>query len=78
MEPMNLPWKGDWKAYELAQRFYKQFETWHGSVLCRELIGYDLSNPEELEIARKVKVFEEKCVNFVRKAIENLVEISEH
>lgn len=66
------------KAYELAQRFYKQFEKQHGSVLCRELIGYDLSNPEELEKAKQAKVFEEKCVNFVRKAVENLVEVTEH
>jgi len=66
------------KAYELAQKFYKQFERQHGSVLCRELIVYDLSNPEELEKARKAKVFEEKCVNFVKKAVATLVELSEH
>jgi len=65
------------KAYELAHKFYKQFEKQHGSVLCRELIEYDLSNPEELEKARKAKVFEEKCVNFVREAVETLVELSE-
>jgi len=63
------------KAYELAQKLYKRFERQHGSVLCRELIGYDLSNPEELEKARESKVFEEKCVNFVRKAVETLVEL---
>jgi C_GCAxxG_C_C family probable redox protein len=66
------------KAYELAHKFYKQFERQHGSVLCRELIVYDLSNPEELEKARKAKVFEEKCVNFVKKAVATLVELSEH
>ena len=66
------------QAYELAQKFYKQFERHHGSVLCRELIGYDLSNPEELEKARKAKVFEEKCVNFVKKTVETLVKLSEH
>ena len=66
------------KAYELAQKFYKQFERQHGSVLYRELIVYDLSNPEELEKARKAKVFEEKCVNFVKKAVATLVELSEH
>jgi len=66
------------KAYELAQKFYKQFERQHGSVLCRELIGYDLSISEELEKAKEAKVFEEKCVNFVRKAVENLVELTEH
>jgi C_GCAxxG_C_C family probable redox protein len=66
------------KAYELSQNFFKRFERQHGSVLCRELIGYDLSIPEELEEARKAKVFEEKCINFVRKTVETLLELSEH
>lgn len=65
------------KAYELAQKFYKQFEKKHGSVLCRELIGYDLSNPKELEKARKNKVLEEKCSNFIKTAVEILVSLSE-
>jgi C_GCAxxG_C_C family probable redox protein len=66
------------KAYELAQKFYKSFEKQHGSVLCRELIGYDLSVAEELERAREAKIFEEKCVNFVRKAVETVIELTEH
>jgi C_GCAxxG_C_C family probable redox protein len=63
------------RAYELAQKLYKQFEKNHGSVLCQVLIGYDLSNPEELEKAKKAKVFDEKCVNFVRKTIESMLEL---
>jgi C_GCAxxG_C_C family probable redox protein len=66
------------KAYEIAQKFYKQFEKQHGSALCRELIGYNLSDPKELEEARKAKVFEEKCVNFVRSAVEILLKLSEN
>ncbi len=65
------------KPYELAQRFYRQFEKQHGSVLCRKLIEYDLSDPEELEEARKAEVFEKKCVNFVRTAVQNLVDLDE-
>jgi C_GCAxxG_C_C family probable redox protein len=66
------------KTYKLAQKFYRQFEKEHGSVLCRELIGYDLSKPKELEKAKKAKVFDEKCVNFVRRAVESLLELVEH
>jgi len=66
------------KSYELAQSLYKQFETKHGSVFCRELIGYNLSDAEELEKARKAKVFEEKCHNFIRTIVETLTELSEH
>jgi C_GCAxxG_C_C family probable redox protein len=65
------------KAYELAQKFYKRFEKQHGSVLCRELVGYDLSVPEELEKARRARTLEEKCVNFVKEAVETLIELTE-
>ena len=65
------------KVYKLAQKFYKRFEKQHGSVLCRELIRYDLSVPEELEKARRARIFEEKCVNFVKEAVETLIELTE-
>lgn len=64
------------KAYELARMVYKEFERRHGSVSCRELIGYDLSNPEEFEKARNANVFEEKCRDFIRTAVEILVSLS--
>lgn len=65
------------KAYELARKIYKQFEERHGNVLCRQLIGYDLSDPEELEKARNANVFEEKCKDFVWTAIEILANLAE-
>jgi len=66
------------KAYELAGVVYKEFEKRHGSVLCRELIGYNLSDSKELEKAEKARVFETKCVGFVKSMIEILAEINEH
>jgi len=65
------------KAYELANTFYKRFNQQYGTVLCRELIGYDLSNPKEMAKVRKEKLLEEKCANFVRKAVEILTELDE-
>ncbi|MEM4704472.1 MAG: C-GCAxxG-C-C family protein [Candidatus Bathyarchaeia archaeon] len=65
------------KAYQLAQTFYRKFERKHGSVLCRELIGYNLSVPEELEKAKKSGVFEEKCPLFVKTAVGYLLAITE-
>jgi C_GCAxxG_C_C family probable redox protein len=66
------------RSYTLSQTLYKQFELRHGSVLCRELIHYDISNNEELEKARQAKVFEEKCPEFVRTVVEILLNISEN
>jgi C_GCAxxG_C_C family probable redox protein len=64
------------EAYELAQKLYRRFEKNHGSVLCKELIGYDLSNPKELEEAKKAKVFDEKCAVFVKETIETILELT--
>jgi C_GCAxxG_C_C family probable redox protein len=64
------------KVYKLAQEFFKRFEKGYGSVLCRELIGYDLSVPEELEKAGRARASEEKCVNFVKEVVETLIELT--
>jgi len=61
------------KAYKLAREFYEQFVSACGSAFCRELIGYDLTNPEELERMRKSNVRDEKCSYFVKKAVEMLI-----
>ncbi len=61
------------EAYKLALRFYGQFVKECGSPFCRELIGYDLTNPEEIERARKLNVRDEKCSYFVKKAVEILI-----
>jgi len=61
------------EAYRLAQRLYQRFIKEFGTPLCRELIGYDLNNPQELEEARRLNVFDEKCVGYVKKAVEILL-----
>jgi len=65
------------RAYELCQNLLRVFENEHGSALCRDLIKYDLSNPDDLKKARKANVFEEKCPDFVRTAIKFLVGLEE-
>jgi C_GCAxxG_C_C family probable redox protein len=64
-------------AYEIAQRFYEEFRQRNGSVFCRELTGYDLTKPEEEEKARNARVFDEKCTNLVRSAVEILLQFDE-
>lgn len=33
------------RAYSLAQKFMQEFESRHGSVFCRDLLGHDISTP---------------------------------
>ena len=63
------------KAYSLALEFYNRFKKDCGGVLCRDLIGYDLTNPEELENARNSNAFMNKCIHFIEKAIEVLINL---
>ena len=63
------------EAYRLARELYEQFEKEFGSPFCRELIGFDLTVPEELERARESKVLDEKCTCFVKKAVEILISL---
>jgi C_GCAxxG_C_C family probable redox protein len=65
-------------AYDRARKLCQQFQMKHGSILCRELIGYDLSKPEELEKARQAKVLEEKCEKYVQSVIEMLLKADAH
>jgi len=63
------------KAYEIALKFYDQFARECGSPFCKELIGYDLTDPKELERLRRSNVREEKCSFFVRKAVRILIDL---
>jgi len=62
-------------AYSKANALYRQFEKKHGTVLCRELIKYDLTNPEQVSKARQEGVFEKLCANFVKSAVEDYLEM---
>lgn len=63
------------KAYVIALKFYDQFVEEFGSPFCRELIKFDLTNPEELERLRKSNVRDEKCSHFVKRAVEILIDL---
>jgi len=65
------------RAYGVAQEFMHEFESLNGSVLCRELLGYDISTPEGLESVRQENLRSTRCRNFVRDAAEIIEEILE-
>jgi hypothetical protein len=61
----------------LALNFYGGFQKEHGSVFCRDLVGYDLTDPKELKNAWDSNVFISKCLHFVEKAVEIVIDLSE-
>ncbi|MGD9346555.1 MAG: C-GCAxxG-C-C family protein [Candidatus Aminicenantes bacterium] len=60
------------KTYELVQEFVQRFRTKHGSILCRELLEYDLSREDEFKEAQEKKLFDELCPKLVQTAAEIL------
>jgi len=63
------------KTYELVGEFMKKFKSLHGTMCCRELLGYDLSSSEERTAASEKGLFTTLCPQFVRNATEILEEL---
>jgi C_GCAxxG_C_C family probable redox protein len=71
--------KGDDAATEktrtLVRQFMHEFTERHGSVNCTELLGYNLSIPDEYKRARESRLFVTKCPDLVRDAADILEKI---
>lgn len=63
------------KTYKMVGEFVKRFKSRHSSLLCRELLGYDLSNPEERTAASEKGLFTTLCPQFVKDTTEILEEM---
>jgi C_GCAxxG_C_C family probable redox protein len=63
------------ETHKIAKKFIDKFTELHGSIECRELIGYDLSDSRGLKSARESGVFENKCPGFVYDAARILEDI---
>jgi C_GCAxxG_C_C family probable redox protein len=63
------------KTYALVRDFTGRFRAQQGSLLCRELLGCDLTTPEGVAAARQKGCFTEMCPRFVRTAAEILEDV---
>ena len=55
-------------AYALAQELMDAFRDRNGSLLCRDLLGADVSTPEGIAVVREKDLFRTLCPKFVRDA----------
>lgn len=65
------------KAYVMAEEYMNRFIKKNGSVVCRELLGYDLSKPEEKAVILEKNLFHTMCPNLICSAVEILDEFLE-
>lgn len=63
------------KNSSMVRAFAGRFRSRNGSLLCRELLGCDLTTPEGAEAARQKGLFAERCPRFVRDAAEILEDV---
>jgi len=63
------------RAYSVVGQFVQEFESRHGSIVCRELLGFDISTPEGMEQVSQNDLAATRCPNFVRDAAEILHQI---
>jgi C_GCAxxG_C_C family probable redox protein len=69
----NITPDGKDETYRIAEEFVKRFREQHGSILCRDLIGYDISTREGLQAARDSKAFATICPGLVDKTAKILL-----
>ena len=63
------------KAYAMSEEYMNRFIRKNGSVVCRELLGYDLSKPEEKAVIMEKNLFRTLCPEMIRSAVEILDEL---
>ena len=58
------------KAYQIAENFMNKFIEKQGTVVCRELLGYDLSKTEDMKKIKELNLFKTTCPEMIRCATE--------
>ncbi|MBR2401228.1 MAG: C_GCAxxG_C_C family protein [Lachnospiraceae bacterium] len=57
-------------AYIIAEDFMNRFIEKNGTVVCRELLGYDVSKPEDKEKIKELDLFHIICPKMIQCATE--------
>ncbi|MGB9371683.1 MAG: C-GCAxxG-C-C family protein [Halobacteriota archaeon] len=58
------------KTYAMVREFLQKFKNRYGSVACTDLLGYNLSDPQQYANSMTHKVATERCPIFIRGAVE--------
>ncbi|MFW9881012.1 MAG: C-GCAxxG-C-C family protein [Candidatus Thorarchaeota archaeon] len=63
------------KTYELIREFSHRFQNINRSLICKELLGCDISTHDGIEYFKQNSLFEKKCIQYVKNAVEILEKI---
>jgi C_GCAxxG_C_C family probable redox protein len=56
------------KVYSLVNEFVAEFKSRNRSIICKELLGCDISTPEGMKMAHDDKLIATRCPGFVHDA----------
>lgn len=62
-------------AYAIAVEYTKRFREANKSIVCRDLLGYDLTKPEEMACIKEKGLFGTVCPEMIKSAVEILEDI---
>jgi C_GCAxxG_C_C family probable redox protein len=68
---------GKAEIYRISQEFMRRFEAKHSTLLCRDLIGIDISTPQGWQQAKDTGKLTTLCPVLVRDAVEMVQELLE-
>jgi C_GCAxxG_C_C family probable redox protein len=60
------------KSYEIAREFIRRFTERSGTIVCRDLLGCDISTHEGFERAKQQGLFDTVCAKLVKDSVEIL------
>lgn len=63
------------KAYAIAVDYTARFKKANGSIVCRDLLGYDLTKAEDAAIIKEKNLFGDICPKMIKSAVEILEEV---
>lgn len=65
------------RAYSIAVEYTKRFKEANGSIVCRELLGHDLTKPDEMACIKEKGLFGKVCPKMIKSAAEILESVFE-
>lgn len=60
------------RAYAIAVEYTKRFKEANGSIVCRDLLGYDLTKPDDMACIKEKGLFGDVCPKTIKSAVEIL------
>lgn len=63
------------RAYNIAVDYTNRFKKANGSIVCRELLGYDLTKDYEMSCIKEKGLFTKVCPEIIKSAVKILEEV---